>query len=231
MHHVLPLTKGIATDIRTWHANIEQHASEGVNKILIGNKSDWTDKRAVTEEQGRQLAEELGIRFMETSAKVNEGVEEAFFTLARCVLIASGSVSAASASNTDHDGTKQQRHQDTLDRLTSRRIWHRSSRRLSGHRLCKGQPAGIADRWWMLLIIEYPLDFAYISSISVLACNAYILHVVCSLLPRLAPRRACTPALTYYSTNTRKFLFSSSRKEAARLYSMHISHALQTEIK
>ena len=72
-----------ATDIRTWHANIEQHASEGVNKILIGNKSDWTDKRAVTEEQGRALAEELGIKFMETSAKVNEGVEEAFFTLAR----------------------------------------------------------------------------------------------------------------------------------------------------
>ena len=27
-------------DIRTWHANIEQHAAEGVNKILIGNKSD-----------------------------------------------------------------------------------------------------------------------------------------------------------------------------------------------
>lgn len=70
-------------DIRTWHANIEQHASEGVNKILIGNKSDWTDKRAVTEEQGRELANELGIKFMETSAKVNDGVEDAFFTLAR----------------------------------------------------------------------------------------------------------------------------------------------------
>jgi Ras-related protein Rab-8A len=70
-------------DIRTWHNNIEQHASEGVNKILIGNKSDWTDKKAVTEEQGRELADEFGIRFMETSAKVNEGVEEAFFTLAR----------------------------------------------------------------------------------------------------------------------------------------------------
>ena len=83
------LTQSTAIDIQTWHANIEQHASEGVNKILIGNKSDWTDKRAVTEEQGRQLAEELGIRFMETSAKINEGVEEAFFTLARSVLIAS----------------------------------------------------------------------------------------------------------------------------------------------
>ena len=54
-----------------------------MNKILIGNKSDWSDKRVITEEQGRDLARELGIRFMETSAKVNEGVEEAFFTLAR----------------------------------------------------------------------------------------------------------------------------------------------------
>jgi len=41
------------------------------------------EKKAVTEEMGRELANELGIRFMETSAKVNEGVEEAFFTLAR----------------------------------------------------------------------------------------------------------------------------------------------------
>ena len=57
-----------------------------MNKILIGNKCDWSDKRAVTEEQGRALADELGIKFMETSAKINEGVEEAFFTLARCVL-------------------------------------------------------------------------------------------------------------------------------------------------
>jgi Ras-related protein Rab-8A len=52
---------------------------------LIGNKCDWDEKRAVTLEQGRQLADELGLRFVETSAKDNEGVEEAFFTLARFV--------------------------------------------------------------------------------------------------------------------------------------------------
>ena len=77
----------VAADIRTWHANIEQHASEGVNKVLIGNKSDWSDKRAVSEENGRELAEELGIKFIETSAKINEGVEDAFFTLARSVAL------------------------------------------------------------------------------------------------------------------------------------------------
>ncbi|KAJ9100781.1 GTPase Ypt2 [Naganishia cerealis] len=70
-------------NIKTWHQNVEQHASDGVDKILIGNKCDWDEKRAVTLEQGRQLADELGIRFVETSAKDNEGVEEAFFTLAR----------------------------------------------------------------------------------------------------------------------------------------------------
>ena len=74
----------ISVDIRTWHANIEQHASEGVNKVLIGNKCDWTDKRAVSQDEGRDLAQELGIKFIETSAKINEGVEDAFFTLARC---------------------------------------------------------------------------------------------------------------------------------------------------
>lgn len=69
--------------MRTWHQQIEQHASAGVNKILIGNKCDWDEKRVVSLEQGKALAEEFGLRFLETSAKANEGVEEAFFTLAR----------------------------------------------------------------------------------------------------------------------------------------------------
>ncbi|KAG5730300.1 GTP-binding protein ypt2 [Termitomyces sp. T112] len=96
-------------NIRTWHANIEQHASEGVNKILIGNKSDWTDKKIVTEEQGRELAAELGIKFMETSAKANDGVEEAFFTLARDIktrlIDSQGDASTTSAGGSAADGS------------------------------------------------------------------------------------------------------------------------------
>ena len=69
-------------DIRTWFANVEQHATEGVNKILIGNKCDWEEKRAVSKEQGQALADELGIPFLEVSAKANINIEEAFFSLA-----------------------------------------------------------------------------------------------------------------------------------------------------
>ncbi|KAI9197129.1 ras family-domain-containing protein [Polychytrium aggregatum] len=70
-------------NIRNWIRNIEQHASEGVNKILIGNKCDMLEKKVISKEQGQALADEYGIRFIETSAKSNIGVEEAFFSLAR----------------------------------------------------------------------------------------------------------------------------------------------------
>ena len=86
-------------DIRTWHANIEQHASEGVNKILIGNKCDWTDKRAVTEEAGRALADELGIRFMETSAKAGHNVKSLFKKIAMSLPGMEKDNSTADASN------------------------------------------------------------------------------------------------------------------------------------
>lgn len=69
-------------DIRTWFSNVEQHASEGVNKILIGNKCDWEEKRQVSTEQGQALANELGIPFMEVSAKTNINIEKAFYSLA-----------------------------------------------------------------------------------------------------------------------------------------------------
>ncbi|CRK44749.1 hypothetical protein BN1723_006275 [Verticillium longisporum] len=69
-------------NIRTWFANVEQHATEGVNKILIGNKCDWEDKRVVSTEQGQQLADELGIPFLEVSAKSNINIDQAFYSLA-----------------------------------------------------------------------------------------------------------------------------------------------------
>ena len=61
---------------------MEQHATEGVKKILIGNKCDWEEKRAVSVERGQALADELGIPFLEVSAKSNINVEKAFYSLA-----------------------------------------------------------------------------------------------------------------------------------------------------
>lgn len=70
-------------NIKNWIRNIEENASADVEKMLLGNKCELTDKRQVTKERGEQLAVEYGIKFMETSAKSSINVEEAFYTLAR----------------------------------------------------------------------------------------------------------------------------------------------------
>ncbi|KAF3542407.1 hypothetical protein DY000_02006715 [Brassica cretica] len=71
-------------NIRNWIRNIEQHASDNVNKILVGNKADMDEsKRAVPAAKGQALADEYGIKFFETSAKTNLNVEEVFFSIGR----------------------------------------------------------------------------------------------------------------------------------------------------
>jgi len=73
-------------NIRNWVRNIEQHATESVNRMLVGNKCDFVDRKVVTEEQGQALANEFKMRFYEASAKENIHVEEAFFQLAKDIM-------------------------------------------------------------------------------------------------------------------------------------------------
>ena len=97
-------------NIRNWLRNIDQYASEGANKILIGNKCDDVERRVVERERGAELAREYGLKFMETSAKNNVNVDEAFMTLARDIkkrLIDTGklvneNVTVTSAGNHSH---------------------------------------------------------------------------------------------------------------------------------
>ena len=59
--------------------DIDKFAKEGVFKILVGNKSDLNDKRQVSKERGKQLADSYGIPFLETSAKSNENIDKLFY--------------------------------------------------------------------------------------------------------------------------------------------------------
>ena len=68
--------------VRNWMKQIDQNASENVNRILIGNKCDMEEARKVSYDQGKALAAEFKINFFETSAKLNSNVEKAFLTIA-----------------------------------------------------------------------------------------------------------------------------------------------------
>ena len=51
---------------------------ENVPLVLVGNKTDLTERRQVTYEVGKQLAEEMKAVFIETSAKENQNVNDIF---------------------------------------------------------------------------------------------------------------------------------------------------------
>jgi Ras-related protein Rab-1A len=100
-------------NVKQWLQEIDRYATEGVNKLLVGNKSDMADKKVVeytvakvrmfttlslcllcweiNEHRGQMLikieqqefADSLGIPFLETSAKNASNVEQAFLTMAR----------------------------------------------------------------------------------------------------------------------------------------------------
>ncbi|XP_059489171.1 ras-related protein Rab-10 [Neocloeon triangulifer] len=73
-------------NIVKWLRNIDEHANEDVEKMILGNKCDMEDKRQVAKERGEAIAREHGVRFMETSAKANINIEQAFHELASAIL-------------------------------------------------------------------------------------------------------------------------------------------------
>ena len=69
--------------IDDWMDNVKAHADESIVPLLIGNKCDLEDKREVSIEDGEKLAERLGVKFIETSAKSGQNVEQSFALMAQ----------------------------------------------------------------------------------------------------------------------------------------------------
>ena len=55
---------------------IKELSLESALTVLVGNKCDLTQQRAVTTEQAQELADKLGVKYFETSAKDNINVKE-----------------------------------------------------------------------------------------------------------------------------------------------------------
>lgn len=108
------------SNVKQWLQEIDRYASEGVNKLLVGNKSDLVNKKAVdykvakvnrlllnslpelTHLVQQEFADQLSIPFLETSAKNATNVEQAFLTMAKQIKDRMGTPSAGASK----DGNK-----------------------------------------------------------------------------------------------------------------------------
>jgi len=69
-------------NVKQWLHEIDRYASEGVNKLLVGNKADLVTKKQVETATAKELADSMSFPFLETSAKSATNVEHAFMTMA-----------------------------------------------------------------------------------------------------------------------------------------------------
>ncbi|ESQ46401.1 hypothetical protein EUTSA_v10000315mg [Eutrema salsugineum] len=79
---VYDITKRETFDhIPRWLEELRAHADKNIVIILIGNKSDLEDQRAIPTEDAKEFAEKEGLFFLETSALNATNVENSFNTL------------------------------------------------------------------------------------------------------------------------------------------------------
>ncbi|CAN6347360.1 unnamed protein product, partial [Urochloa humidicola] len=79
---VYDITKRQSFDnVHRWLRELRDHADSSIVIMMVGNKSDLTHLRAVSDDEGKALAEKEGLFFLETSAMEAVNVEEAFQTI------------------------------------------------------------------------------------------------------------------------------------------------------
>ncbi|NVM52380.1 MAG: GTP-binding protein [Candidatus Helarchaeota archaeon] len=69
-------------NLKNWQNELHTVAGSEVKSLLVGNKIDLVEERKISYEEGNKLADELGLSYLETSAKTGDNVNRAFGSLA-----------------------------------------------------------------------------------------------------------------------------------------------------
>ena len=70
-------------NVRNWLTQVTENASDNATIFLIGNKCDDVDGRQISTEEGKKVASDYGITFIETSAKKDINISSTFEELVK----------------------------------------------------------------------------------------------------------------------------------------------------
>jgi Ras-related protein Rab-2A len=77
--------RGTFENIKHWLSEARNYGHQNMTYLLIGNKNDLAEKRQVTFDEGANFARQNGLSFLETSAKDNINVKQAFIKTAMVI--------------------------------------------------------------------------------------------------------------------------------------------------
>ena len=72
--------------IKNWMLDIDKFAKQGVSRILVGNKCDLENQRAVSKDEANEISIKYGIKYLETSAKESINIDSLFVDTAKFLL-------------------------------------------------------------------------------------------------------------------------------------------------
>ena len=70
-----------------WIKSIKNNETQYRECVIVGNKSDLSPRRTVTEESAKKFSHENEMTWMECSAKTNENINEIFYTMAKKIFL------------------------------------------------------------------------------------------------------------------------------------------------
>jgi len=72
-------------EVLEWKNEVDTHL-DNYTALLVGNKSDLVMDREISEEDGKKMAEKLGMDYLETSVKLDKNVNEVFVRTTRNII-------------------------------------------------------------------------------------------------------------------------------------------------
>lgn len=69
-------------EVKFWVLELQKNVQEPMFLLLVGNKTDLDERRAVSVEEAIMYAQSIGAKFLETSVLHDQGVEQVFLTIA-----------------------------------------------------------------------------------------------------------------------------------------------------
>ncbi len=72
-------------ELTKWKKEVDSHL-KGYECLVVANKTDLKDERAVSKADGKKIAKRFGGAYLEASVKLNENVNDSFSKMAEMVL-------------------------------------------------------------------------------------------------------------------------------------------------